>query len=913
VYNAPQEASARPLAYQPPAPIQAALGAGRISEDAVDLFRAFARRFAFPLDDFQVEAILAILEGSSVIVSAPTGAGKTLVAEFAIHDGLAAKRRVAYTTPLKALSNQKYADFCRQFGVAEVGILTGDVKVNPRAPVLVMTTEILRNMFYTGTLEGLRHVVLDECHYMGDEGRGTVWEEIIVNAPKDVTLVALSATVANVREIADWIGLVHRPIRAVVHPHRPVPLRYHVADLAAAVHSLDAVRAGRAKLVGIEGGGHEGRGRFYARRVASVSAVLEELEARAWLPAIYFIFSRAGCERAMDEVLEEGRTLLDRGRRREVEQAIAEAVEESPTLAASALNQTIFQALRVGVGLHHAGILPSLKRLTEVLFERGLVRVVFATETMSLGIHMPARSVVLQGLTKRSDRGFRALSTNELTQMAGRAGRRGIDPEGQCVIALDARDSLEAALSVVDGAPEPIASQFRLGFGSVALLVETVREEAAIRRVVESSFGQYQSLRQIRHLEREVAEAQGTLTEAERYQAPCGELERIGRYRQLRAEIEARRRAMGARSRPARTRVLEDVEPGRVVLLRQRGTGGGLGVVVGVHRLRGHRVLLDALLPHGSLVRTKAGSVKRVFWATPPLLLPPAIRNLAAHHRGWGRDFRETLAHEGGALLARLGELDLAALVERERGGDPEDALERIECHACPWEARPRCDPAWKAIEKERGRLEHRRTALESIRDAIWQEYRRVLEVLDAFDAIQKGVLRPKGELVAALRHDHELLVAEVVHRGVLDDAPPAEVAALASCLIEEARSAEDEPSRRLLRERPRIRRRVRQMEEAAEAILAVQRRVGLHRPARVQTGFVAAVFRWASGDDDWARVVAHSFGGHEGDLIRAMRRLIDLLRQLAEGPEVPGGIASAAGAAARILDRGIVLESALI
>jgi superfamily II RNA helicase len=893
--------------------IQAALDAGRISEEAVDLFRTFTRRYPYALDDFQVAAILAILEGSSVIVSAPTGAGKTLVAEFAIHDALAAKRRVAYTTPLKALSNQKYADFCRQFGVAEVGILTGDVKVNPRAPVLVMTTEILRNMFYTGTLEGLRHVVLDECHYMGDEGRGTVWEEIIVNAPKDVTLVALSATVANVREIADWIGLVHRPIHPIVHPHRPVPLRYHVADLSAEIHPLDAVRAGRAKLVGIDGGGDERRGRFYARRVAAVPAVLEELASRGWLPAIYFIFSRAGCERAMDEVLEEGRSLLDHARSREVERAIGDAIEESPTLAASALNQSIFQALRAGVGLHHAGILPSLKRLTEVLFERGLVRVVFATETMSLGIHMPARSVVLQGLTKRTDRGFRALTTNELTQMAGRAGRRGIDPEGQCVIALDARDSLAETLSVVDGSPEPIVSQFRLGFGSVALLVENVRDEAAIRRVVESSFGQYQSLRQIRHLEREVAEAQAALVEAERYQAPCGEFDRIGRYRQLRAEVDARRRAAGARSRPARARALDDVEPGRVILLRQRGTGTGLGVVVGVHRLRGDRVLIDTLLPHGSLVRAKAGNVKRVFWSTPPLLLPPAVRNLAERHHGWGRDVREALARDGGALLTRLGELDVRTLVAQEGRGDPAEALARIECHACPWESRPRCEAAWKAVEKERTRLEHRRGALESIRDAIWQEYRRVLEVLDAFDAVQRGVLRPKGELVASLRHDHELLIAEVVHRGVFGDASPAEMATLVSCLIEEARSAEDEPSRRLLRERPKLRRRIRQMEEAAEAIEAVQRRVGLHRPARIQSGFVAAVFRWASGDDDWARIVAHSFGGHEGDLIRAMRRLIDLLRQIAEGPEVPGDVAAAAGAAARVLDRGIVLESALI
>jgi ATP-dependent RNA helicase HelY len=908
-----EEASARALTYEPPAPVQAAHQAGRISQDGLDLFRSFARRYAFPLDPFQIEAIVAILEGSSVIVSAPTGAGKTLVAEFAIHDALRAKRRVAYTTPLKALSNQKYADFCRQFGVAEVGILTGDVKVNPRAPVLVMTTEILRNMFYTGTLEGLRHVVLDECHYMGDEGRGTVWEEIIVNAPKDVTLVGLSATVANVREIADWISLVHRPIRAIVHPERPVPLRYHLADLAAEIHPLDAVRARRAPLVGIEGGGDEGRGRFYARRVASVTAMIEELERRGWLPAIYFIFSRAGCERALDEFLEEGRALLDRPRRREVDQAIADALEESPTLGGSALNQTIFHGLRAGVGLHHAGILPSLKRLTEVLFERGLVRVVFATETMSLGIHMPARSVVLQGLTKRTDRGFRALSTNELTQMAGRAGRRGIDPEGQCVIALDARDSLEEALSVIDGAPEPIVSQFRLGFGSVALLVDTVREEAAIRRVVESSFGQYQSLRRIRQLEREVQEATAALAEAERYVAPCGDLPRIGRYRALRADVDARRRAAGARTRPARARALEDVEPGRVVLLRQRGTGSGVGVVLGVHRLRGHRVLLDTLLPHGSVVRTKAGNVKRVFWATPPLLLPPVIRSLAAHHRGWGRDFRETLARDGGALLARLGELELDELVARERAGGPEDALEAIECHACPWEARPRCDAAWRARERERGRLEQRQAALDAIRNAIWQEYQRVLEVLDAFDAVQAGVLRPKGELVAALRHDHELLVAEVVHRGILDEAPPPEVAALVSCLIEEARSAEDEPSRRLLKERPRLRRRARQMDEAAAAITAVQRRVGLDRPARVQIGFVAAVFRWASGDDDWARVVTQAFGGHEGDLIRAMRRLIDLLRQLAEAPEVPRGVAAAAGAAVRTLDRGIVLESALI
>ena len=452
----------------------------------VERFAEFRARYPFPLDDFQIEAIRAIDAGQSVIVSAPTGAGKTLVAEFAIHAALARGKRIAYTTPLKALSNQKFADFTRAFGEETVGILTGDVKVNPHGRVLVMTTEILRNALYGSGLDDLAYVVLDECHYMGDEGRGTVWEEIIVNAPADVQLVALSATVANVKEIADWISLVHRPIVPIYHPNRPVPLAYAVADLAARIHEFSDVRTGRARVVGDEGRNADERGRWYMRRVVDPAVLIEELERSGWLPAIYFIFSRVGCERAMEDVLTEGRSLLDGGQRGLVDAAIADTLADSPTVGESTLNRTVFQALRLGVGLHHAGILPSLKRLIETLFERGLCKAVFATETMSLGIHMPARCVVLQGLTKRTDRGFRSLSHNELTQMAGRAGRRGIDPEGKCVIALDARDGVDDLVRVVDGPPEPIESQFKLGYGSVALLLATGAEPDVLRRRIES-------------------------------------------------------------------------------------------------------------------------------------------------------------------------------------------------------------------------------------------------------------------------------------------------------------------------------------------------------------------------------------------------------------------------------------------
>src|SRR5207244_11297347 len=221
----------------------------------MELLEQFRARYPFPLDDFQLEAIRAIEGGQSVIVSAPTGAGKTLVAEFAIHMALATGKRIAYTTPLKALSNQKFNDFTRVLGAETVGILTGDVKVNPHGRVLVMTTEILRNALYGGGLEDLGYIVLDECHYMGDEGRGTVWEEIIIAAPLDVLLVGLSATVANVKEIADWISLVHRPIVPIYHPTRPVPLSYGIADLAGEIHPYDRARAGRAHVVGAESRG----------------------------------------------------------------------------------------------------------------------------------------------------------------------------------------------------------------------------------------------------------------------------------------------------------------------------------------------------------------------------------------------------------------------------------------------------------------------------------------------------------------------------------------------------------------------------------------------------------------------------------------------------------------------------------
>jgi len=318
-----------------------------------------------------------------------------------------------------------------------------------------------------------------------------------------------------------------------------------------------------------------------------------------------------------------------------------------------------------------------------------------------------------------------------------------------------------------------------------------------------------------------------------------------------------------------------------------------------VHAIRGHRTLFEALLPHGAVVRLKSGLIKRIFWATPPLHVPRDLR------RGEPRGLRH--------LTEQLARLSVADLIAREREHGPEAALSAIECHRCPWGATTRCDHAARDLERLEERLPQRRTALDAFRNAYWQEFLRVVEVLEQFDAVRDGALQPKGHLVASLRHDNELLLAETVARGLFDELTLAEAAALCSALLEESRSGEAVLARAFLKKRPKLKRRLDQLINTADSVWQAQRARQLRVPVSVHPGFMPSVFRWASGDDDWSGIVAESFGGHEGDLVRAMRRLIDLLRQLAEGPDVPTDIARLLGQAARQIDRGIVLESALI
>ncbi len=808
---------------------QAGPSAGPTEVDQ-QLLEAFRQRYPFPLDPFQEQAIQHILRGESVIVSAPTGAGKTLIAEFAIYRALAAQRRVIYTTPLKALSNQKFADFVRQYGSELVGILTGDVKVNPHAPVLIMTTEILRNLLFTQKPEDIASAVLDECHYLGDEGRGTVWEEIVINCPTTIQLVALSATVSNIQEIAAWIGQVHGPIQAIYHPVRPVPLQYLLCHQDGEIAPLEGPRrtVPLASVVRVRGERGRVRDRSRAlhgrgrRQPPSPSRVIPQLLERRWLPAIYFIFSRFGCERALRRFLEGGASLLEPGRRAEVEEAVANTLRDYPSIVPETeVNTLLFQGLRRGAGLHHAGILPALKRLTEVLFERGLVKVVFATETMSLGIHMPAKSVVVQGIRKRSDVGFRQFTLNELTQMAGRAGRRGIDPEGKCLIALDAPEAEEEVRQLLAGSPEPIQSRFRVGYSSAALLVDLYRDPTAIRRVIESSFGQYQNRQRIRVLEAERADLLTRLAGAEGIGSPCCAITDLLAYREKRAALETERDRV-----------------------RRLGLGGKRG-----GRRRGS----------------------------------PAARS------PWSESLHEARQR-----------LETAAL-----------ELSQMPCHRCP--NRGNQERLLKRSDRIRQALEGRGRSLRDLEESYWEQFLWVVEVLRHFGYLEDSTLSPEGRLIASLRHDNELTVARVAFSGLLEGLPPPEVAALLSCLVEEPRETETLYARELLRRVPHLRRRLQALEALAEEVERVQqhRRVGL--PISMHTTYLAATYEWTRGEEDWVRLIRNFFGGHEGDLIRAFRRLIDLCRQLIDSPELPATLHSALLQAVRMLDRGIVLESALI
>lgn len=546
----------------------------RSSTGSVD---EFTRLLKFPLDDFQEQACRAIARGSGVLVAAPTGAGKTVIGEFAIHMALEQKQKVFYTTPIKALSNQKYQELCDRYGESRVGILTGDNNTNASADIVVMTTEVLRNMIYANSLNlmNLGFVIMDEVHYLADRFRGPVWEEVILHLPKDVKIVSLSATVSNAEEFGAWLDEVRGSTEIIVSEKRPVPLNQHVLfgsellDLfqdgvgSTRVNpELASKHAAKLRAPAIKSnrpGKYRGNFQNEAKipKLSKPETISRLMEADL-LPAIFFIFSRVGCDAAVKSCLHQNLGLTTK----EDRVLIREIVEERCGSIADEDLATLgyfewLKSLEQGVAAHHAGMLPAFKEIVEELFLKRLVKVVFATETLALGINMPARTVVLDRLDKFNGEGRVQITPGEFTQLTGRAGRRGIDPQGHSVIQWSANMDPANVAGLASKRTYPLVSSFRPTFNMAVNLIAAFTRSRA-RDVLETSFAQFQADRSVVHLAKSIRDKEISLSGFEKSMT-C-HMGDFSTYAKLRREISDLERDLSqGRPRDRKARDLRQV------------------------------------------------------------------------------------------------------------------------------------------------------------------------------------------------------------------------------------------------------------------------------------------------------------------------------------------------------------------
>lgn len=880
-----------------------------------DVRQRFEAALPFALDPFQERALDALDAGHSVLVAAPTGSGKTLVAEYAIARTLAASGKSFYTTPLKALSNQKFGDLRRAHGPARVGLLTGDNSVNGEAPVVVMTTEVLRNMIYEAspTLDGLQAVVLDEVHYLQDPSRGAVWEEVIVHLPLEVRLVCLSATVSNAEEFGDWIRTVRGGTEVVIEDRRPVELRhlYGVAfrgseririlptfvDAANGAREpnpeaarLDAPTAVR----GRRGGRPLGLGPTPPRRADVVDRLAED----GMVPAISFIFSRGACDDAVGQCLAAGLRLTSEDERVRI-RAIAERHcrgLDDRDLRALGYGEWL-AGLEAGLASHHAGKVPPMKEAVEEAFAAGLVKVVFATETLSLGINMPARTVVIERLTKFGGERHEVLTPGEYTQLTGRAGRRGIDEVGYAVALWNRWVAFEQVAALASRRTYELTSSFRPTYNMATNLVRRYEREHA-HHLLNLSFAQYRTDRGVVRLERATEETERRLEEARR-RAGCDRGDVSG-YRRLQRELAtARQRGR----RPGRVEsALAALRPGDVV----QG-GDRIGPVVVLGRGRGGR----GTWLSGLSIRAKPVRLGHRNFAEPPQ--PIGRIELPRPYRPKSPEYRRRVA----AALRRI-EPSPPARTGRAPGGgggrrdaDTFDALARaVEHHpvaSCP-EVREHLrnlDAAERA-ERELARV---RSAVRRHADNLARLLDRVLEILEARGYVEGWTLTDAGRLLSRLYAETDLLLAEALRAGLFDDLDPPGVAALAACFTHEPRGS-DGPSPEPRWPEAALARRWRDVEALWSDLVAHEEAAGLMPTRRPDSGFADLAHAWARGE------ALHDLLGYEemtgGDFVRNVKQVIDLLGQIADA--LPGAVlAETAREAAASLFRGVVEASSRV
>ncbi len=887
----------------------------------------FREGYPFGLDDFQERACAALESGHGVLVAAPTGSGKTVVGEFAVHLALAEGHKCFYTTPIKALSNQKYADLVRRYGPESVGLLTGDSTVNGEAPVVVMTTEVLRNMLYAGssTLAGLAYVVMDEVHYLADRFRGAVWEEVIIHLPETVRLVSLSATVSNAEEFGDWLVTVRGDTTVVLEEHRPVPLWQHVLA-ADRLYDLfipgdieqkrvnpelaQVAREANERTYDVRRGGGRrprqgGRPAGRSSGVPSRAEVIDRLQREGLLPAITFIFSRAGCDAAVQQCLSAGLRLTTTAEARQIRSIVEARTANLPDEDLHVLGYVGWlDGLVRGVASHHAGLLPTFKEVVEDLFSRGLVKAVFATETLALGINMPARTVVLEKLVKWNGEAHVDITPGEYTQLTGRAGRRGIDVEGHAVVLLAPGTDPVALAGLASTRTYPLRSSFRPTYNMAVNLVRQYGR-ARSRELLETSFAQFQADRAVVGIARQVRRNEEAL-EGYREASHC-DFGDFAHYAGLRRALKERetaltRRDMGDR-RAATAAALERLRPGDVIEV-PAGRRAGLAVVLDP----GTNVTLEGPRP---TVLTSDRQVRRlsvVDFAVPVTALQRVRipKNFDARNAQQRRDLASTLRAtdvRSGAARAKKGKGSAADDPEIER---LRAAIRSHPCHQCPereqharWAERElRLERDTEALQKRVSNRTH----------TVARTFERVCGVLETLRYLDGDTVTGAGERLGRVYSESDLLVAECLRAGIWEKLTPAELASCASALVYESRQS-DEPGA------PRVP--AGSVRTALDETLRLWAELGeVEDDARVartrepDLGLAWAVHRWANGSR--LEPVLSEAGLAAGDFVRWCKQLIDLLGQLSNAAPEGSRLRATAPSAIESVRRGVVAYSAL-
>ena len=876
----------------------------------------FRSLYAFDLDAFQESACEALESGKTVLVAAPTGSGKTVVGEFAVHLALHQQGKCFYTTPIKALSNQKYHDLVERYGAESVGLLTGDNSINGEAPIVVMTTEVLRNMIYAGsdTLAGLRYVVMDEVHYLADRMRGAVWEEVIIHLPEHITVVALSATVSNAEEFGDWLADVRGDTEVIVEEHRPVPLWQHVMaddrlfDLFVddEQHRVnpDLIRLARDehRIQRLTRHADTDRGKFSRKRHGHAPYrvdVIDALRRSGLLPAIVFIFSRAGCDAAVQQCLAAGMTLTDHNDREEIRDLVHSRCAHIPDEDLGALGfHTWLDGLERGIASHHAGLLPTFKEVVEELFQRGLLRVVFATETLALGVNMPARSVVLEKLTKWNGESHVGVTPAEYTQLTGRAGRRGIDVEGHAIVSWHAGLDPQALAGLASTRTYPLRSSFRPSYNMAVNLVATYGRATA-RSLLETSFAQFQADRAVVGLARQVQRNEDLLDEISTG-VTC-HLGDFAEYFALRQELTAREKGLaraGVQNR--REQVSSD--------LAQLRRGDIVQVSAG--RRRGPAVVIDAPETPGEprpSVLTLDRQVRRVsvvdfsdgVVVMGRMRIPGGFNPRSAHAR---RDLASSLRERARGLEQpvphrRRPAADDAEIARLRR------ALKQHPCHGCSdREEHARWAQRAATLQRETSGLQAR---VDSRTNSIAHQFDRVCAVLHELGYLtgvgDDAQVTPLGRQLGRIYNEMDLVVAEALRRRLWDGLGHADLAAVVSALVYQSRRDDAAAADRL--PGGPVPETLDRMAAVHADVLAREQNHGLSFLASLDTGFVWAAHRWASGHG--LEGILRTVDLQPGDFVRWTKQVIDLLDQVAGAAEDP--VARTATAAITAMRRGVV------